>query len=75
MDFTLYPSPSVTAGSRKPIKKGGHTHVAMVCDRLVFEKSDKFETADTDDALTVGPDLIYRIIASPRRPRGKVSEA
>ena len=49
--------------------------VAIVCDRLVFAKSEKFETADADGHVTIGPDLIYRIIASPRRPRGKVSEA
>ena len=45
--------------------------VAMRCGRLVFARSEKFETADDDEQVTVGPDLIYRMLPGPRRARLK----
>lgn len=49
--------------------------VALRCDRLVFARSASFETTDVNGTITVGPDLIHRLIASERRPRAPKQNA
>lgn len=44
--------------------------IALRCDRQIYAKSPNFETADVDGQVTIGPELIHRIIASLRPPRG-----
>ena len=46
--------------------------LAMHCDSTVFASTDRFNVADRDgDGFTFGADVLTRIVASPRRGRGR----